>query len=148
MFLLDTIVISELRKIRRGTANAGVAEWADSVSAHELYLSSVTVEDIEWGILLASRRDAVQGLVLRAWLNQHVLPAFGDRILPVDTAVALCCAKLQVPDPLPYRDSLIAATALVHGMILVTRNTSDFVRSGAKLLNPWNDSGTLGAFGR
>ena len=89
------------------------------------------------GVLRSSRRDAAQGLILRSWLDQHVLPAFQDRILPVDTAVARRSARLQVPDPFPFRDSLIAATALVHRMVLVTSNAGDFERSGVDLLKPW-----------
>jgi predicted nucleic acid-binding protein len=84
------------------------------------------------------RRDAIQGAILRAWLRDQLLPAFAGRILPVDTAVALRAAQLQVPDPHPVQDGLIAATALVHGMTVVTRNVADFAPTGVALLNPWN----------
>ena len=93
--------------------------------------------ELETGVLLIERKDPTQGAVLRSWLNAHVLPAFSERILPVDTAVAQCCAKLHVPDPRSDRDALIAATALVHGMIVVTRNIDDFVATKVELLNPW-----------
>ena len=97
----------------------------------------ITILELETGVLLVERRDPAQGAVLRSWLNAHVLPAFSERILNVDLAVAQCCAKLHVPDPRSDRDAIIAATALVHGMTVVTRNTDDFVRTGVELLNPW-----------
>lgn len=139
MFLLDTNVVSELRKVRLGKANEHVARWADSVEAADLYLSVITIQELEIGVLLAERRDPAQGAVFRAWLNNHVLPAFAGRILPVDTAVAQRSARRHVPDPRPIRDGLIASTALVHGMIVVTRNVADFEPSGVRTLNPWVD---------
>ncbi|MBC7378406.1 MAG: type II toxin-antitoxin system VapC family toxin [Burkholderiaceae bacterium] len=137
MFLLDTNVVSELRKVRLGRADKNVALWADSVDAVDLYLSAISVQELELGVLLAERRDPPQGALLRSWLESHVLPAFATRILPVDTAVAQRCAAQHVPDPRPIMDSLIAATALVHGMTLVTRNVADFQSSGVAILNPW-----------
>lgn len=138
MFVLDTNVVSELRKIRFGRSDKNVARWADSVEASDLYVSVITVQELEMGVLLAERRDPQQGAVFRAWLNGQVLPAFTGRILPIDTAVALRSAKLHVPDPRPVRDCLIAATALVHGMVVVTRNVADFEPCGVPLLNPWS----------
>jgi hypothetical protein len=137
MFLLDTNVVSELRLVRLGKADMQVASWADSVDANALYISVITLQELEIGVLLAERRDPMQGAVLRSWLNLHVIPAFADRILPVDTAVAQRSARLHVPDPRPVRDGLIAATALVHGMTVVTRNVSDFEPTGVAILNPW-----------
>ena len=137
MYLLDTNVVSELRKIRLGKADPHVADWADSVDAVDLYLSVITVQELEIGVLLAERRDPSQGAIFRAWLNSHVLPAFTGRILVVDAAVAQRSARLHVPDPRPVRDGLIAATALVHGMTVVTRNVADFVPTGVATLNPW-----------
>lgn len=137
MYLLDTNVVSELRKIRLGKADPHVADWADSVDAVDLYLSVITVQELEIGVLLAERRDPSQGAIFRAWLNSHVLPAFTGRILVVDTAVAQRSARLHVPDPRPVRDGLIAATALVHGMTVVTRNVADFAPTGVATLNPW-----------
>jgi hypothetical protein len=137
MFVLDTNIVSELRKVRAGKANAGVTQWADTVDSASLYLSAITIEELEIGVLLLERRDAPQGAVFRAWLNTHVLPAFADRILPVDVAVAQRSARLHVPDPKPLRDTLIAATALVHGMAVVTRNVADFEPMGVRVINPW-----------
>lgn len=137
MYLLDTNVVSELRKVRLGKADDGVAAWADSVEADSLYLSVISIEEIEIGVLRAERRDPAQGAALRAWLEESVLPAFAGRILPVDVAAARRSARLQVPDPRPVSDGLIAATALVHGLTLVTRNVADFQGTGVKLLNPW-----------
>lgn len=137
MFLLDTNVVSELRKIRLGRADKNVMRWADSVDAADLYLSAITVQELAMGVLLVERRDPAQGAMFRTWFEHHVLPAFAGRILPVDAAVAQRCAALHVPDPRPAMDSLIAATALVHGMTLVTRNVADFLSCGVPMLNPW-----------
>jgi predicted nucleic acid-binding protein len=137
MYVLDTNVVSELRKVRSGKADPHVAAWADSVDAVVLFLSAITLQELELGVLLAERRDPTQGSVLRAWLDAHVLPAFINRVLPVDAAVARRSARLHVPDPRPVRDALIAATALVHGMTVVTRNVADFASTGVALLNPW-----------
>ena len=135
MFLLDTNVLSELR--RRERTHPKVAAWADTVHASDLFLSAITILEIEAGTLQLARRDAAQGRVLRAWIDGKVLPAFADRILPIDTAVAQRCARLHVPDPRAERDALIAATALVHRMRVVTRNVADFQPMGVDLLNPW-----------
>lgn len=137
MYVLDTNVVSELRKVRHGRADKNVAKWADSVFATDLYLSVITVQELEIGVLLIERHDAEQGAVLRKWLESYVLPAFSNRILAIDMAIAQRSAVLHVSDPAPFRDSLIAATALVHGMTLVTRNVTDFQLSGVPLLNPW-----------
>lgn len=137
MYLLDTNVVSELRKAKSGKANKKVTAWAKSVSAESLFLSAITILELETGILLIERRDSTQGALLRAWLDGHVLPAFSGRILAVDVAVAQRCAKLHIPDPRADRDALIAATALVHGMTVVTRNVADFEAAGVELLNPW-----------
>ena len=140
MFLLDTNVISELRKAGDGKADANVVAWLSGVDATTCYLSAITLMEIELGILRIERRDPAQGARLRAWMDQRILPEFADRTLPVDTAVALRCAPLHVPDPRPERDAFIAATALVHGMTVVTRNVADFAPTGVPLLNPWDAS--------
>ena len=142
MFLLDTNVVSELRKVRLGKADSNVARWADHVDPAGLYLSVIVVQELEIGIRLAERRDPAQGRVSRTWMDSQVLPAFAGRILPVDTTIALRSASLHtaalhVPDPRPIRDALIAATALVHRMTVVTRNVADFAPTGVPVLNPW-----------
>lgn len=137
MFLLDTNVVSELRKVRAGRAHPSVAAWAASVRASTLFLSAITVEELELGVLLAERRDPAQGAILRRWLDDHVLPAFAERILAIDTVVARRAAALHVPDPRPDRDALIAATALVHSLVVVTRNVEDFAPTGVEILDPW-----------
>ncbi len=137
MFVLDTNVVSELRKVHLGKADPQVARWADTVDASTLYISAITVLELEKGVLLMERRDAAQGAALRAWLDRRVLPEFRDRILSIDAAVARRCAQLHVPDPRSERDALIAATALVHGMAVVTRNIADFAATGVPLVDPW-----------
>jgi len=137
MFVLDTNVVSELRKIRLGKADANLAAWADSVDAGSLYISAITILELELGVLQIERKDPQQGAMLRTWMDTLVLPEFTGRIFPVDTAVALRCARLHVPDPRAERDALIAATALVHGMTIVTRNLADFEPTGALVLDPW-----------
>lgn len=135
MFLLDTNVLSELRRPER--ANRNVATWAASLSVASFFLSAITILEIELGTLQISRKDTAQGTVLRSWIDEQVLPRFEGRILPIDTVVAQHCARLHVPDRRADRDALIAATALVHGLIVVTRNVADFERIGVALLNPW-----------
>ena len=138
MFLLDTNVISELRKVGSGKADARVVAWAESVDTASLHISAITVLELELGVLRMERRDADQGALLRAWLDGQVMPAFDGRILPVDAAVARRCARLHIPDPRGERDALIAATALTHGMTVATRNTGDFASTGVALLEPWH----------
>ncbi|MEQ1949943.1 type II toxin-antitoxin system VapC family toxin [Mesorhizobium sp. CN2-181] len=135
MFLLDTNVVSELRKA--STAQPGVAAWAESVSLHEMFISVVTILEIERGILHIARRDRRQGEALQGWLHQTLIARFSGRVLDIAPAIALCCAALHVPDPRPELDALIAATGLVHDLTIVTRNTRDFEGTGAKLFNPW-----------
>jgi len=137
MYLLDTNVISELRKARARKADRQVNAWAMSVNLTSMFLSAITILELELGCLLMERHDASQGFLLRSWLDDHVLPNFEGRILPVDTPVARRCAALNSPNPQSYRDALIAATALVHGMTVVTRNVKDFEPTGVSILNPW-----------
>jgi predicted nucleic acid-binding protein len=140
MYLLDTNVISELRKARKTHPN--VKKWAEPLPSVNLYISVISLLELEIGILLIGRRgkdrrDKEQGAILRAWMDSHVLPAFSGRILAIDAAVAQRCATLHVPNPRSDRDALIAATALVHGLTVVTRNTADFERTGVGVINPW-----------
>ena len=136
MFVLDTNVISELR--RPAKANPKVLAWAAATPVANTYLSSITILELELGALLVERRDKAQGKVLRDWIDSSVLPRFEGRILAVDTAVAQRCARLHVPDPRAERDALIAATAAVHAMTVVTRNVADFGMAGIMVLNPWD----------
>jgi len=141
MFLLDTNVISELRKARAAKADPNVTAWARTVSPASLFLSVIVIQELEIGTLLAERRDPSNGAILRAWLNDHVLPSFAERILPIDTAVARRSADVHIPYPRPIRDALIAATALTHGMTVVTRYVADFESISVQILNPWDRSG-------
>lgn len=134
MYLLDTNVVSELRKT---LPDPFVKRWADGVPLSSLYVSVITILELETGVLQRERRDPAQGAVLRRWMDEHVLPTFAERILPIDTAVAQRCARLHVPDRMAHGDALIAATALVHGMTVVTRNTADFAAADVKLIDPW-----------
>ena len=137
MFLLDTNVISELRKVGDGRADAHLLAWVSLIDAAQLYISVITLMELEIGVLRVERRDPAQGALLRQWLEAQVKPEFAERALPVDAAVALRCARLHIPDPRSERDALIAAAALTHGMTVVTRNRADFVATGVRLLNPW-----------
>jgi predicted nucleic acid-binding protein len=133
-FLVDTNVISELRKPR---ADPRVAAWMRSQETAELATSVIAIMELEIGVALVERRDADQGAILRAWLEHRVLTGFRDRFLPVDLTVARRAASLHVPGRDPERDTLIAATALVHHLTVVTRNTDDFQTTGVRLINPW-----------
>jgi predicted nucleic acid-binding protein len=139
VFVLDTDVVAELRKIRSGKADPGVGRWAEGQPSGLLFVSAVSVGELEHGVLLAERADAAAGAVLRRWLEDSVTAAFATRVLPVDEIVARRAAALQVPDPAPLRDALIGATALIHGMAVVTRNARDFARfDGLDVVNPWS----------
>lgn len=138
MFILDTNVVSELRKVHMGKADTNVVAWAQSVDASDLFVSAITIMELELGVLSVERRDSIQGAMLRSWLEQYVLPEFATRTLPIDTTVAQRCARLHVPDKRDERDALIAATALVHGMTVITRNVADFKPTGVALINPWD----------
>ena len=137
MYILDTNVVSEMRKVKDGKADRNVTAWEARVSSGALYLSVITILELEYGTLRLERRDPAQGSILRAWLEQHVIPAFRDRTLPIDTAVVKLCAGLHVPNRRPERDAMIAATALVHRMTVVTRNVIDFAAMGVPVINPW-----------
>lgn len=138
MYLLDTNVVSELRKVKSGRANPQVAAWMGTVPGSCLFLSAIVVQELEMGVLQLERRDSIQRALLRTWLEDQVLPTFDGRLLAVDKAVARRSARLYVPNAVPYRDGWIAATALVHGLTVVTRNVADFAATGVPLLNPWN----------
>ena len=135
MYLLDTNVVSELRRPTK--ANPDVVAWASATPASALFLSTITVLELEYGVLLVERKDEAQGEILRSWLDTRLLPAFADRVLSVDVAVARRCARLHVPNPRSERDALIAATAWVYGFAVVTRNPRDFKDTGVETVNPW-----------
>ena len=137
MFLLDTNVVSELRKTTK--AHPGVRAWAGSLPAAILYLAAISILELEIGVLRMERRDSKQGAILRAWMDGHVLPTFAGRVLAIDTTVARRSAAFHVPDPRSDHDALIAATALVHGMTVVTRNVNHFQAMGVAVVNPWED---------
>ena len=140
MFILDTNVISELRKAHTGKADTGVVEWAAKIDPVSLYMSVISIFELEKGVLLIERRDPAQGGLLRNWLEERVLTTFADRILAIDTAVSRRCATLHVPNPRSDRDAMIAATGLVHGMAIATRNVADFEPTGVPVFNPWRTS--------
>jgi predicted nucleic acid-binding protein len=135
MYILDTNVISELRKAKKTHPN--VKKWAEALPSASLYISVISVLELEIGILLIQRRDKEQGTILREWMDRHVLPTFSGRILSIDTAVAQRCATLHVPNPHSDRDALIAATALLNGLTVATRNVADFERRGVGVVDPW-----------
>ena len=138
-YLLDTNVVSELRKIGDGKADARVAAWVDTEDAESFFISAITILELERGVLGIQRRDAAQGARLRAWLDNHVRPEFAGRILPIDDQIAMRCAHLHIPDRRNEVDALIAATALVHGLTVATRNVRDFDGTGVVVVNPWQD---------
>lgn len=139
MFVLDTNVVSELRKVRSGRANPGVAAWAEQVPSAQLFISAITIHELEHGVLLMERSDPAQGALLRAWLDQSVAAAFKSRVLPVDERIARRAAALHVPEPAPFRDALVGATALVNDMTVVTRDLKDFRRfDDLDIINPWS----------
>jgi hypothetical protein len=139
VYLLDTNVLLEFRRIDAGRGDAAVAAWARAQDPAALFLSALTIMEVERGILLAERRDPAQAGALRRWMTGLVLPAFRGRVLPLDAEVARTAARLHVPDPRPLADSLIAATAITHGLALATRNLRDFAMPELAVVNPWDN---------
>lgn len=135
MYLLDTNVISELRR-GKAQPSANVLAWAASTQASTMYISAITVLELEMGVLQLERRTPPQGGLLRIWAD-GVRAAFEGRILAFTEEAALLCARMHVPNPKADRDAMIAATARVHGFTVVTRNSSDFSETGVPLLDPW-----------
>jgi predicted nucleic acid-binding protein len=135
MLILDTNVISE---VRRSNCHPNLQAWIATQDTNTLYISAITVMEIERGISQAAQRgDAPQAAVFTRWLENNVLPAFTDRILPVDHVIARRTGRLTWPDAREYRDAMIAATALVHGAAVATRNVKHFKLMGVQLVNPW-----------
>jgi predicted nucleic acid-binding protein len=138
MFLLDTNVVSEIRKIGAGRADATFTYWASSFDGSAAFISVITLHELEHGVLLVERRDPQGAGPLRQWLDVDVHDAFTDRVLSLDSTVAKVAAALHVPDPAPINDAYLAATALAHNLTMVTRNVADFDRfEGLDVLNPW-----------
>ena len=137
MYLIDTNVISEFKKEKSGRMDPRVQKWMASVPTENLYLSAISIFELERGVLRLERRDPRQSAILRVWLEEKVLRSFAERILPVNTVIARRCAALHIPDPRPIQDAFIAATALVHGMQVVTRNIRDYALMGVEPFSPW-----------
>lgn len=137
MYLLDTNVVSELRKVSSGKASAGVAAWARDVPGHAMFVSVISLQELEHDVLLFERRNVAQGGLLREWLDRSVVAAFDGRFLAVTADIARLAATYHVPHPAPFRDALMAATAAIHGFSVVTRDASDFERFGVEIVNPW-----------
>jgi predicted nucleic acid-binding protein len=138
MFLIDTNIISESRMIKSGRAAPEVVAWLKLTDPSTTFISAMSLFELELGVVRVERRDPAQGGRLRNWLDQIVKPGFAGRVLAMDAAVAVACAALHVPDPVSERDGWIAATALVHGLTVVTRNLANFAGTGAVMLNPWD----------
>jgi predicted nucleic acid-binding protein len=134
-FLLDTNVVSALRVRGR---NPAVEAWAASVAVNDQFIAATTVAEIERGVAALERSDTEQGVVLRRWFSDRVLPAFADRILPFDLAAARVLATYRVPGHAPLDDALIAAVAQANELVVATRNTKHFEPLGVQLLNPWD----------
>lgn len=138
MYLLDTNIISELRLLPKNRANANFVAWASQFPDDRIfYINSVVVMELERGVMLKQRKDPEQGNILANWLYNEILPSFSGRILNIDKAVAHVCSSLHVPNPKPENDAWIAATAIAHGMTLVTHNVKDFNGINVDIIDPF-----------
>ncbi len=137
MYLLDTNVISEIRRLKQGKCHRHVAAWVNETSAELMYTNAVVLMELERGVMAIERKDKAQGQNLRNWLDNQVKPSFVGKILPITEKTAQICAKLHIPDHAPENDAWIASSAIEHRLVLVTRNTADFERLGVKLFNPF-----------
>ena len=135
MYLLDTVTVSALRRPEK--APAALRRWVASVNPLQCYISVMTIFEVELGVRLLDRRDRLQAAPLRQWIDSVLRPSFRSRLLPVDEPVAIACAGLHVPDSRAARGALIAATAIVHGLTVATRNIRDFQGLPVALVDPW-----------
>jgi predicted nucleic acid-binding protein len=136
MYLLKTNTVFELRKAMPRKAHPNVKNWFDLIDGSEAFISVITLQELEIGTLLMERKDASQGKILRTWVEEYVKPIFKNNTLTVTEDVAITSARHYIPNPKPTRDALIAATAEVFKLKIVTRNVADFEYSSAKILNP------------
>ena len=137
MFLLDTNIISESRKLGSSRIDPRAAAWLSQTDVEATFVSTMTIFELERGVRQMERRDTVQGTALRRWLDDQIMPTYEHRTLPLSREVALICASLHIPDPKSERDAWIAATAIDAGLTLVTRNVTDFEGMGLELINPF-----------
>jgi toxin FitB len=138
MWLLDTNVLSELRRAGLSAADPNVVSWVAAIDPATAFVSVVSMMELEYGILKLTRSDPAQAQSIRRWKTEQIERVFADRILEIDLSIAHRCAALHVPDRKPERDALIAATALVRGLTVVTRNVRDFAAVGLAVINPWD----------
>jgi toxin FitB len=129
-YLLDATVVSELRKVGDGKADPNVTAWISAQDSRDLFISAITILELERGIQSIQRRDMTQASRLRVWMDGRVRPEFAERIISIDDAIATRCAHLHIPERRNEADAIIAATALVHGLLVVTRNSQDFQGTG------------------
>ncbi len=141
MYLLDTNIISESRKLGTPKVDPRAARWLGQVDFETTFVSAMTIFELERGVRQMERRDTKQGAALRRWLDDQVMTTYENRTLPLSRSVALICAGLQIPDPKSERDAWIAATAIEAELILVSRNVVDFVNMGVGLINPFEQDG-------
>lgn len=139
MYLLDTNVVSELRKIKTAKAHQGLSQWLSSIQPEQLYINTIVLMELKKGIFLKQRKDPKQAQVLQIWLDTVIRPAFAQRTLNIDENTIDICAKLHVPNKRPENDAWIGAMAIAYNMVLVTRNVKDYAGLPVKILNPFNE---------